>query len=107
MLTVREVLRKLFDLAPMALKEDWDNVGLLCGSADQPVTKILVALDVTMGVLQEAKDRGCDLVVTHHPMLFGTVRAVNDSSVTGRELLFADAMNRTWNELESREPEQQ
>lgn len=86
---VREVLQKLYELAPANLKEDWDNVGLLCGCDDQPVTKILVALDATMGVLQEAKERGCDLLVTHHPMLFGSVRAVNDSSVTGKELLFA------------------
>ncbi|MBR3850370.1 MAG: Nif3-like dinuclear metal center hexameric protein [Oscillospiraceae bacterium] len=86
---VRDVLQKLYELAPANLREDWDNVGLLCGSDEQPVTKILVALDATMGVLQEAKERGCDLLVTHHPMLFGSVRAVNNSSVTGKELLFA------------------
>ena len=89
MLTVRDVLKKLFELAPFELKEDWDNVGLLCGSAEQPVHKILVALDATLTVLREAKARGCDLVVTHHPILFGEIRAVNDGTATGKELLFA------------------
>ena len=87
--TVREVTEKLFELAPLELKEDWDNVGLLCGYAEQPVTKILVALDATLGVLQEAKARGCDLLVTHHPILFGEIRAVNDDTATGKELLYA------------------
>ncbi len=87
--TVGEVTNKLFELAPIELKEDWDNVGLLCGCAEQPVKKILVALDATLGVLEEAKARGCDLLVTHHPILFGEIRAVNDTTATGKELLFA------------------
>lgn len=89
MATVRDVLESLFALAPASLKEDWDNVGLLCGSADQKISKILVALDASVKALEEAKENGCNLLVTHHPILFGQIRSLTDETATGKELLFA------------------
>ena len=85
---IREIYNALFAFAPAYMKMDWDNVGLLCGKFDAPVTRVLVALDPMMDVFEEAKALGCELVVTHHPLIFGAVKQVNDESYDGRNLLY-------------------
>ncbi|MDO4356986.1 MAG: Nif3-like dinuclear metal center hexameric protein [Clostridia bacterium] len=69
-LTVKDVLDAVWDMAPQELAEEWDNVGLLAGHPDRPVTKVLCALDLTAAVLDEALREGAELIVTHHPILF-------------------------------------
>ena len=86
--TIREIYDVLFDFAPAYMKMDWDNVGLLCGRFDTQVTKVLVALDPMLDVFEEAKALGCELVVTHHPLIFGAIKQVNDESYDGRNLLY-------------------
>ena len=85
---IREIYNALFAFAPAYMKMDWDNVGLLCGRFDAEVTKVLVALDPMMDVFEEAKALGCELVVTHHPLIFGAVKQVNSESYDGRNLLY-------------------
>ena len=88
MTVVADVLKFIEEIAPSHLAEEWDNVGLLCGRNNQPVHKILVALDPFYTVCQEAVDIGADLIVTHHPIIFGNnLNAVNDKTQTGRCLL--------------------
>lgn len=67
--TVRQIETKLFEFAPLDLKMDWDNVGLLVGDPDQPVEKVLVALDITREVAREASQTGAQLIVAHHPLI--------------------------------------
>ena len=88
-MTVQDVLNALNKLAPFELKEEWDNVGLLCGRRSAEARKALIALDPTLEVLKEAAENGCDLLITHHPILFGAINEVSDASVTGAALLFA------------------
>jgi dinuclear metal center YbgI/SA1388 family protein len=57
-------------IAPKSWAEDWDNVGLLVGNPSTPVERILLTLDGTLEVLQEARERGAQLIVAHHPILF-------------------------------------
>ena len=85
--TVSDILKYLDTLAPRAMKMDWDNVGLLCGRKDTPVTKILVALDPFDAVVEEAADIGAQLIVTHHGLIFQPIKAVTDESVIGRRIL--------------------
>lgn len=87
MTTVADILRHLETIAPPSMKMDWDNVGLLCGSKDAPVTKVLVALDPFEGVCQEAAQWGAELIVTHHPLIFQPLKAVTDETGTGRSIL--------------------
>lgn len=88
MTTVHDIVSYLNVLAPESWKEDWDNVGLLCGQSGQPVTKILVALDPFPGVIQEAITENANLIVTHHPLIFGNaLMHVTDCTVTGKSLL--------------------
>ena len=92
MTTVRDIYNALFAFAPAYMKYDWDNVGLLCGHFDAPVTTVLVALDPMPDVIEEAKAVGAQCIVTHHPLIFDAPRAINDESYTGRcILLLAEA----------------
>lgn len=67
--TVREIEQALFDAAPKAGAMAWDNVGQLLGNPEQPVTKALVALDITESVVDEALATECQLIVSHHPVM--------------------------------------
>lgn len=88
MTTVGDILNYIETFAPPYMKGgDWDNIGLLCGSKSQPVTKILMALDPFEGVCREAVDIGAELIVTHHPLIFHPVKAVTDETSVGRSVL--------------------
>ena len=67
---VQNVLDAVWEIAPRELAEEWDNVGLLIGHPDREVTRILCALDLTGKVVDEAIEKGAELIVTHHPVLF-------------------------------------
>lgn len=69
--TVKTVYDWLNEIAPFETAEGFDNVGLLIGSMNADVERILVALDATPAVVQEAIDVGAQLIVTHHPLMFG------------------------------------
>ncbi|KRO58185.1 MAG: hypothetical protein ABR98_08085 [Cryomorphaceae bacterium BACL7 MAG-120910-bin2] len=70
MVYVKDIAQLLETWAPLAFQASYDNSGLLVGDPSMLVTGVLVALDVTEEVLQEAKDKGCNLLVTHHPIIF-------------------------------------
>lgn len=89
MTSVGEILSFLEGFAPLSLAESWDNVGLMTGDRAQEVHRVLCALDVTEGVVQEAIDCGAQLVVAHHPMIFTSVHAVTADNTTGRALMNA------------------
>src|SRR5699024_1596673 len=88
MRTVQELESALLELAPYGMKEDWDNVGLLCGRGGQEVRRVLVALDPFQSVAQEAVEVGAQLLVTHHPLIFHPARAVTDRDPLGRTILY-------------------
>lgn len=87
MVRVKEILSKLENVAPYELAEHWDNVGLLVGDPEQEVTGVLCALDITLDVVEEAIERGCQLIVAHHPVIFTSVNRVTTDTVTGRILI--------------------
>ena len=95
MATVADIMRVLDTLAPGYMKMDWDNVGLLCGSRKQTVTKVLVALDPFEEVCREAAQWGAELLLTHHPLIFRPVKAVTDETEVGRciQLLCANGIS--------------
>ena len=87
MTTAGDILNFVETLAPRAMKMDWDNVGLLCGSKATPVTKVLVALDPFENVCDEAAAWGAQLIVTHHPLIFRPIPSVTDETSIGRGLM--------------------
>ncbi len=66
-------------LAPAALAEEWDNVGLIVGRRNQPVRRVLVALELRDEVLGEAREFDCDTILTHHPAIFPAIASITDA----------------------------
>lgn len=79
MLKVIDVFNYLDSIIPFSTQEEWDNSGFLVGESDGAVTKILVCLDVTSSVIDEAKKLGCELIVSHHPVVFGELDSITDN----------------------------
>lgn len=83
----RKLIEQLERRYPREDAMDWDNVGLLVGRRDKEVQKVLVTLDVTEEVIEKAVAEKVDLIVSHHPLLFSSVKRITDETVTGRRLL--------------------
>lgn len=77
---VQQVLEILEQIAPPELACSWDNVGLLV-DAGRPVTSIMTALDITADVVRDAAESGCELIVSHHPVIFDPLRRVTAEDV--------------------------
>lgn len=82
-LLLREVIAALDGLYPPASAADWDRVGLVTGDPEQPVRRILFALDPTLAVIDEAAAWDADLLVTHHPLLLRGVHSVATTTAKG------------------------
>ncbi|HIA35554.1 MAG TPA: Nif3-like dinuclear metal center hexameric protein [Flavobacteriales bacterium] len=74
-----ELIKFLEELAPLQYQESYDNSGLLYGNPNRKITKALISLDCTEEVVNEAIKKKCDLIVSHHPLIFGGI-----SSLTGK-----------------------
>lgn len=74
MTTVADVARAVDSIAPFGTQLDWDNSGLLVGDPGRGVTKVLVALDATTAVIDQAEALGAEVVVTHHPVIFRGIK---------------------------------
>ena len=87
MATVRDIFTQMDQWAPFETQMDFDNAGFLVGRGEREVRKILVSLDITEPVADEAADWGADLIVAHHPVIFHPVKRLTDETPTGRTLL--------------------
>lgn len=85
--TVKDIMFYMDQLAPPHLAESWDPIGLSFGTKDKEVKKVLVALDVDHHTIQEAKDKEVDLLVTHHPAIFGSLKTLNGEDARRREYI--------------------
>lgn len=87
MATVKDVYHFLDGKAPFYSQLGFDNAGFLVGKGDQPVKRILVALDITEEVASEAAQLEADLIVSHHPVIWEGAKSVTDETILGRKLL--------------------
>lgn len=81
------IISMMESIAPRKLAEDWDNVGLLIGDGSKPIKKLMVCLDLPHWVLEEALLLGVDMIITHHPIIFSGIKAVNTDSALGRKII--------------------
>jgi dinuclear metal center YbgI/SA1388 family protein len=81
---VRDIAAAIESFAPLSLQESYDNAGLIVGRMDDDVHKALLAVDVTEEVLAEAVAEGCDMIITHHPIIFHAMKRFNSASQTER-----------------------
>lgn len=85
--TIKVIFDKLCEIAPLELQLDYDNAGFLIGRADTPVEKALLSLDVTEEVVDEAVERGAQLIVSHHPVIWDEMKSLTDQKSGSEKLL--------------------
>jgi len=86
---ISSVIEYLEELAPPVLQESYDNAGLITGSPDWQCTGILISLDSTLEVVEEAKTRNCNLVVSHHPIVFSGLKKITGKNYVEKAVIAA------------------
>lgn len=84
---LEEIVATLVQIAPSDLAADWDNDGLQLGFQKREIDKIMTCLEITDQVADEATVKGVDLIVSHHPLIFGGIQAISDDNFQGRTLI--------------------
>ena len=85
-MNIQEIIRHLNLWAPETTAEDYDNVGLLCGNPEMQVSRVLVSLDATEAVVEEAVRKNCQLLISHHPILFKGLKKFSRKNYASRAL---------------------
>jgi dinuclear metal center YbgI/SA1388 family protein len=86
---IHDIISVLEELAPPALQESYDNSGLLIGDSGLECTGAMLCLDCTEAVIQEAIQVGCNLVIAHHPLIFGGIKRITGRNYIERTVLLA------------------
>lgn len=81
-----EIAELIEKTAPEELAYSWDNVGILCGSGEKEVKKVLLTLDTNENTVNEAVREDCDMIVSHHPILLGGIKRIDYSTAAGRTI---------------------
>lgn len=87
MLTCDDVIQCLEDLFPPSFAESWDNVGLLIGRREKPIYSVMLCVDVTERVIQQAIQAGVSMIVSHHPLIFSGEKRITNEDYFGTRLL--------------------
>ena len=86
---IKEVIEALERFAPLPLQESWDNAGLQVGLTEAEVSGALLCLDVNEQIVDEAISRGCNLIVSHHPLIFRKLAHITDEDYVQRSVMKA------------------
>lgn len=86
-MTVGELIALLEEEAPSKDALDWDNVGLLVGDAEWDVKSVYIALDATEEVINHAIDKGVNMIITHHPLVFSNLNRVVANDYVGKRVM--------------------
>ena len=81
---IKDLAAVIESFAPLSLQESYDNSGLVVGNPEDEVHSALLAVDVTEEVLDEAEREGCDIIITHHPIIFHPLKRFNSSNYVER-----------------------
>ena len=86
---IHELCSFLEQIAPLELQESYDNAGLIYGSPNDEITGVLFSLDATEEVVNEAKSLGCNVVVSHHPIIFRGLKKISPTYYVDRSIISA------------------
>ena len=86
---VKDIIKVIEDFAPLSIQEGWDNSGLCVGSPEDEVTSVLLALDCTPELVDEAVSCGADMIVTHHPLIFSGLKKISPDDMVGEAVIKA------------------
>ena len=81
---IKGIIEAMEAYAPLELAVGWDNVGLMLGSADFEVSRVMLCVDVTDEVIDEAVKNGCQLIISHHPFIFTGLKSIDFSHACGK-----------------------
>lgn len=84
MIKVKDIAKAIEDFAPKELQEAYDNTGLQVGDPEMNVSAVLLCLDVTEEIMAEARRRQCNMIVSHHPLLFSGLKQITGADPTQR-----------------------
>ena len=85
----RDIISVIESFAPLSIQENWDNSGLCVGSEDDEVTSVLLGLDCTPELVDEAVECGADMIVTHHPLIFSGLKKISPDDQVGAAVIKA------------------
>ena len=86
---VIEIAKIIDSWMPTSIAEDFDNVGLIIGDPESNITSILVTLDTTEDVVEEAINKGCNLIVSYHPIIFNGLKQITNDSYVQKSVIKA------------------
>jgi dinuclear metal center YbgI/SA1388 family protein len=86
---VKDVIAVIEDFAPLSIQESWDNSGLCVGSPEAEVSSVLLALDCTESLVDEAVECGADMIITHHPLIFSGLKKISPEDQVGAAVIKA------------------
>ncbi|MBC7472727.1 MAG: Nif3-like dinuclear metal center hexameric protein [Candidatus Sericytochromatia bacterium] len=86
---ISEIVKFLEDLAPIEYSLDWDNSGLQVGELNKEIKKVGIALTPTVKIIEEAISKGCNLLITHHPLIFRAIKSINTNQPIGKSIELA------------------
>ena len=86
---VKDIIKVVEEFAPLSIQEGWDNSGLCVGSPEDEVTSVLLALDCTPALVDEAMACGADMIVTHHPLIFSGLKKISPDDMIGEAVIKA------------------
>lgn len=89
MTTIAQFLQHFEAEIPLHYQEEWDNSGLQVGDTRQPLQGILVGIDTTEALIEEAREKGCNLIITHHPLLFHATKCISTKDYVQRCIMLA------------------
>lgn len=93
LITIQEIIKELEQFAPPAIQENWDNSQLLVGNAAIGCTGVLISLDITEAVIEDAIEKKCNLIVAHHPVIFKGLRKLTGNNGVERTIIAAIKAN--------------
>lgn len=86
---IKEVIQLIEEIAPLSYQESYDNAGLIVGDKNQEITGVIICLDSTEEVVQEAIDKKCNLIIAHHPIVFSGLKKFNGKNYIERTVIKA------------------
>ncbi len=88
-MTIREITEYIESIAPLSLQESYDNAGLIIGDKNEETNGVLLCIDITEKVLNEAIEKKCKLVISHHPLIFKGVKKINGKNFVEKLIIKA------------------
>mgnify|MGYP000843545799 CR=1 FL=1 len=88
-MTVKDIVNAIEEVAPPAYQESYDNSGLLIGNYNQEVTGVLLTVDVIPDIIEEAVEKNCNLIISHHPIIFFGLKRITGSNYIEKSIIKA------------------